>query len=100
MNFDDIYINSYNSIVKVFNYFVEPDKRIFYVYLISSSILAYYVFYKTKEKASFLKYLFNKKVWLSQSSKVDYSLIFLNSFVKVFLLGSFVYYGLKTSIYY
>lgn len=95
MSFDDIYINSYNSIIKVINYVVDSDKRIFYLYLISSSILAYYVYYKTKEKVSFINYLFNKKVWLSQSSKVDYSLIFLNSFVKVFLLGSFVYYGLK-----
>jgi sterol desaturase/sphingolipid hydroxylase (fatty acid hydroxylase superfamily) len=61
--------------------------------LISATLIAYYVYYKTKEKVSFLTYIFNKKVWLSQSSKVDYSLIFLNSFVKVFLLGSFAYYG-------
>jgi len=95
MSSHDIYINSYNSIIKVINYLVDSDKRIFFLYLISSTILAYYVYFKTKEKVSFLKYIFNKKVWLSQSSKVDYSLIFLNSFVKVFLLGSFVYYGLK-----
>ena len=95
MIFEDIYINSYNSIIKVFNYLVDSDKRIFYLYLVSASILAYYVYYKTKEKVSFIKYIFNKKIWLSQSSKVDYSLIFFNSFVKVFLLGSFVYYGLK-----
>jgi len=95
MNSHDIYINSYNSIIKVVNYLADSDKRIFFLYLISSTVLAYYVYLKTKEKVSFLKYIFNKKVWLSQSSKVDYSLIFLNSFVKVFLLGSFVYYGLK-----
>jgi len=62
-------------------------------------LLAYYVYHKTKKKYSFLKYIFNKKVWLSQSSKVDYALIFINSFVKVFLLGSFVYYGLKLAYY-
>jgi len=95
MSSNDIYINLYNSIIKVINYLVDSDKRIFFLYLISSTILAYYVYFKTKEKVSFLKYIFNKKIWLSQSSKVDYSLIFLNSFVKVFLLGSFVYYGLK-----
>jgi len=95
MSSNDIYINLYNSIIKVINYLVDSDKRIFFLYLISSTILAYYVYFKTKEKVSFLKYIFNKKIWLNQSSKVDYSLIFLNSFVKVFLLGSFVYYGLK-----
>lgn len=95
MSFNDIYINSYNSIVKVINYFADSEKRVFFLYLISSTILAYYVYHKTKTNTSFLKYIFNKKVWLSQSSKVDYALIFLNSFVKVFLLGSFVYYGLK-----
>lgn len=95
MSLDDIYINCYNSIVKVFNYFVDSEKRIFFLYLISSTLLALYVYLKTKPKTSFLNYIFNKKVWLSSSSKVDYGLIFLNSFVKVFLLGSFVYYGLK-----
>jgi len=99
MNFDDIYINSYNSIIKVINYLVDSDKRIFYLYLISSTFLAYYVYYKTKEKVSFITYLFNKKVWLSRSSRIDYSLIFFNSFVKVFLLGSFVYYGLKLAFF-
>jgi sterol desaturase/sphingolipid hydroxylase (fatty acid hydroxylase superfamily) len=95
MSFDDIYINSYNSIIKIVNYLVNSDKRIFYLYLISSTILAYYVYYKTKEKVSFITYLFNKKVWLSKSARVDYGLIFINSFFKVFLLGSFAYYGLK-----
>jgi len=95
MSFNDIYINSYNAIIKVFNYTIDSDKRIFFLYLISALFLAYYVYSKTKEKVSFFTYIFNKKVWLSQSSKVDYGLIFLNSFVKVFLLGSFVVYGFR-----
>ena len=95
MSFNDFYINSYNSIIKVINYVVDSDKRIFYIYLLSSTLLAYYIYYKTKEKASFLTYLFNKKIWLSTSAKVDYVFIFFNSFVKVFLLGSFVIYGLR-----
>jgi sterol desaturase/sphingolipid hydroxylase (fatty acid hydroxylase superfamily) len=94
MSFDELYILGYNGIVKVLNYFNSVDKRIFYLYLLSSLFLAYYVYYKLKVKYSFLKYIFSKKIWLSQSSFVDYFMIFFNSFIKILLIGPYIYYGL------
>lgn len=99
MTFDELYILTYNGVITVLNYFNKPDKRIYYVYLLSSLLLAYYVYHNLKLKYSFLKYIFSKKVWLSQSAFVDYFMIFFNSFIKILLIGPYVYYGVYLAYY-
>ena len=47
------------------SYFVNTEKRIHILYLITSMILAYYVYRKSKIKTSFFKYLFPKRIWAS-----------------------------------
>ena len=76
------------------SYFTDPEKRLHVLYLTSSALLAYIVFFKSKKKTSFLHYLFNKKVFLSSSAKVDYALVVFNSFIKVLLVGPYLIYGL------
>ncbi len=63
------------------------EKRIYWIYLLSSLLLAFCIYFYEKRKESFGKYIFNKKVWLSKSACIDYIYIFFNSFVKVFLLS-------------
>lgn len=77
----------------------NPEKRLYFGYLISSTALAYYVYYKTKSKKTFWNYIFNKKTWLSQSAKVDYLLLIFNSFVKVILIGPYLFFGLYIAFY-
>ena len=57
--------------------FFDPDKRIYYPYLLSALVMAigYYCFLKrTKSQKTvpkLLRYLFPKSVWLHQSALVD-----------------------------
>ncbi len=81
------------------SYLLNPSKRLFYFYLVSSLILAYYVYYQSKIQYFFLKYLFHKKVWASKSAFVDYGLVFFNGIIKVFLIAPFLVFGLYISIY-
>jgi sterol desaturase/sphingolipid hydroxylase (fatty acid hydroxylase superfamily) len=80
-------------------YFVDPEKRINYLYLTSSLLLAYYIYHTLKIKYSFFKYIFNKKVWLSKSAFVDYFMIFFNSLIKLLLIAPFIKYGLYLAYY-
>lgn len=77
-----------------FSYLVSPGKRVFIPYLISSFALALYVYFKTKEKASFANYFFSKKRWLGNSALTDYGLMFFNSLVKVILIAPILVYTL------
>lgn len=81
------------------SYLTNPGKRIYFVYLISSALLAYYVWHQSKIQHSFFKYLFNKKVWTSDSALIDYLFIFFNGFIKVFLIGPFLILGLTLAYY-
>lgn len=63
------------------------EKRIYYLFFLSSLVLGFFVYVSSKRKEGFIRYFFNPKVWLSKSAFVDYSYIFFNSFVKVFLLN-------------
>ncbi|MCP4443279.1 MAG: sterol desaturase family protein [Aureispira sp.] len=50
-------------------------------------------------RSTLIRYLFPKKVWLSQSAFVDYAMIFLNSFVKLLLVVPYLIYGLYIAFY-
>lgn len=81
------------------SYITNPGKRIYFLYLISSTLLAYYVWHQSKIQTSFFKYIFNKKVWTSDSALVDYLFIFLNGFIKIFLIGPYLILGLTLAYY-
>ena len=81
------------------SYFASPEKRLYGGYLISSLFLAYFVFWRTKQGGSFIKYVFDKRIWLSRSSQVDYTLILFNGFVKVLLISHFLLYGLHLAFW-
>ncbi len=81
------------------SYLLNTQKRIHLLYLFSSSILAYFIYYKSKKTQSFIAYLFNKKIWLSTSSYIDYSFIFFNSFIKLLLIAPFLIYGFYIAHY-
>jgi len=84
------------------SYFFSPEKRIFVGYLITSTILAYFIYKKTKRTKSFKAYIFNKKVWLSQSAKTDYAILILNAFIKIFIILPILFFGtdIAESIYF
>lgn len=80
-------------------YLYNPEKRIFWLYLLSSVLLAYYVFRRSGGAGSFLSYLFPKNAWLGSSAMVDYGLLFLNGLVKVLLIGPYFVFGFGLGIW-
>lgn len=80
------------------SYFIEPNKRIYLPYLLSSALLAVYVYYSKKRKVSLLNYLFSKKVWLSKSARVDYALLIFNGVVKVLFIIPLLYLADRVAI--
>ena len=90
MPIEDIIQATKDSLALPFTYLFNPSKRINYLYLLSSIGLALFIYLRTKQKGSFLNYVFNKKVWLSKSAWVDYQTIFFNAFVKLFLIAPFL----------
>ena len=78
---------------------IDTHKRVHWIYLLFSLGLCYLVFLGTKQKSGFLRYVFSKKVWWGNSAKVDYYFIFLNSAVKVLLLGPVLIWGLELAFW-
>lgn len=82
------------------SYFINPEKRIYILYLLSSLVLAFYVYYsKTNKKESFLKFIFNKKVWWNKSSIIDYLFFFFNSLIKILFIAPYVYFSFVLAFY-
>ena len=97
---------SINEIIEVINeglkmpfaFFFSPRKRIYFLYLITTTVLAYWVFARTVKNEKFLNYIFKKKVWLSKSAFVDYGFAFFNSFVKILLIAPILAYGIYIAL--
>ena len=87
------------SISLAYSYFFDPDKRVYFIYLFTSAILAFLVYKKTKVKSSFWKYIFNKKVWLTKSAFVDYGLFLFNSLIKTLFIVPYVLLSLSIAFY-
>ena len=87
-------INVFEEVVTIpFSYLFSPNKRVYWIYLLSSAIIAFYVYKKTKIKSSFFAYVFNKKTWIGKSALIDYAFIFFNGIIKVLFLAPFVVYA-------
>ena len=75
------------------SYFVDANKRIYYLYLLSAIFLAlpvYFAAYKSRTALGFIKFLFPKSVWLATSAKQDYVLWVLNKLIKAIAFGPIV----------
>lgn len=100
---NDTWFDIQEGLIKPFLYVFDPRERINWMYLLSSILLAFYVYRKTKSNLPFLKYLFHKRVWLSKSAYVDYKFLFFNSILKIILilpiLSSWKYLGVETGFF-
>ena len=64
-------------------YFINPSKRLYWGYIISSMVLALLYFYYTKRST---RVITSSKLWLHPSAKLDYYYFFLSYFINMFLL--------------
>ena len=81
------------SILLLPGYLIDANKRIFVIYLVSAILLAIPAYLLQKQQASvakFFGYLFNKKIWLHPSARLDYGLFILNRLLKALLWAPIV----------
>ena len=68
-------------------YLINPDKRLFWGYLVSSFFIAIIYFYITKKNS---RVITSSKLWLHPSAKLDYYYFFLSYFINILLLIPFI----------
>lgn len=69
------------------DYLIDPNKRLFWVYIISSILLGFIYFYVNKKNS---RVILSSKLWLHPSAKLDYYYFFLSYFINIFLLVPFI----------
>lgn len=82
------------------DHFLGPENRIYYLYLLSSLLLALFVYLKRrKKKKSFFSYVFDKRIWMSKSALNDYLIFSFNNLFKVLFIGPYLIIGLYIAFY-
>ncbi len=82
----------------VLTYPISPKQRIFWLYLCSSSVLAFYVFYISAKHDSatkltvraFVRFLFPTEVWRRSSAWLDVRYFFFHQIFRVVIYGTFL----------
>ena len=84
-----------NVFDKSIGYIANPEKRIYWIYILTSLSLGVFVYYRHARKKdpskNIFKYLFPKENLLSKSALVDYSFLIFNAFIKLVIIASFSY---------
>ena len=70
----------------VAGHFASSNKRLFWLYCISSEVLAIFLLSRSNSISNSVKTLFDKKVWLHTSAKQDYFVWIINGVIKAFLI--------------
>ena len=69
----------------IFEHFIDPRKRVFVGYLAISILIAliWLVYIKRVNLKSSLKFIFNKNIWFSSSSKADFFVFLINRIISI-----------------
>jgi sterol desaturase/sphingolipid hydroxylase (fatty acid hydroxylase superfamily) len=84
--------------MEVFSYPLLPEHRIYYLYLISAVVLAFFVYLKSiatdKEKsitiAGFARFLFPSHIWRHPSAWLDVRYFFFHQFFRLIIYGMYI----------
>jgi sterol desaturase/sphingolipid hydroxylase (fatty acid hydroxylase superfamily) len=77
-------------------YLIDPNKRLFWVYIISSILLGILYFYINKKNT---RVILSSKLWLHPSAKLDYYYFFLSYFINIFLLVPYILSAKNVAFY-
>lgn len=99
INIEELSLKVSEALSLPFDYLLDSSKRLHWFYLLWSILLPVVVYRKKLKFRRYFKYLFSAKVWLGQSAMVDYAFMFLNAFVKVFILAPFVLSGMYFAVW-
>ncbi|PHR58913.1 MAG: sterol desaturase [Arcobacter sp.] len=76
-----------------FEYFLDPHKRIFWVFIISSFMMGYFYLQRGHKRA-----LFSKAIWGHPSAKLDYIYFVLMVLIKVFIILPLMFGAMKIAL--
>ena len=90
------------NLTELSRYVIDPNKRIFGLYLLSACVLALPVYLRLtrlpdkphntpRSTPGFLRFLFPKAIYTARSAQQDYQLLIVNKFVKAALVTPFVF---------
>lgn len=99
MTLTDVYEKLWEGIELSTGAFFAPNKRIYFIFLFTSLLLAYYVYSSKRIRGSFVKYVFNPKIWLGPSPRVDYIFLIFNGVFKVLAIAPLLIGSLYLSFY-
>ena len=79
-----------------FDFLTNPNKRVYWLYLLSSLFLAiaYYYFFNKNTKV-----ILSPKLWLHPSAKLDYYYFFFFYFINIFLLAPYILSAKSVAFY-
>ncbi len=87
----------FNRIIDVISYPIDPNQRIFVLYLLTSLLIAVYVFLKNlplnKDKgfiSSLIDFLFPKYIWSKSSAWLDIRYFFFHQLFRYSIYGTFI----------
>ena len=66
-----------------FDFLTNPNKRVYWLYLLASIFLAFIYYYFSKKNS---RVILSSKLWLHPSAKLDYIYFFLANLVNIFLI--------------
>ncbi len=72
----------FEPIWQPFTLVTNPSERLYWPYLLASLLVALFYIWRTTNTGS--TFLFSKKLWLHQSAKLDYKLLFVKSILRSF----------------
>jgi len=86
----------YEAVLVPMQFLLEPNKRLYFGYILSALILATWVYHRhiwrsrnslsqSPFLAGLLRFIFPKAIWLNRSSAIDFGLLFLNATLKALL---------------
>jgi len=98
-SFDNIYIEYASSFMA---FLINPNERLFAVYLLSSALIAFWIFRTQKSEENFFAFLFPKSVWSHPSAWLDLRYFFFHGLIGHFIVhilvaGAFVF-GLSLTV--
>jgi sterol desaturase/sphingolipid hydroxylase (fatty acid hydroxylase superfamily) len=94
------FIEQINQLLLSLVFFIDIDRRSYWLYLLSSFVIGIMVTWKNqKELRLLLRVTFSKKYWFNRSCYQDYQWIFINQSLKVLMMIPLLATSLTVAIY-
>lgn len=77
----------FDVVTDIFGHFLDPRKRVYLGYLLVSVLIAilWLIFFRGKSFSNSIKFLFDKQIWFSKSSRADFFVFLINRCISIII---------------